>query len=280
MAGAPVWSAVIRSRSSQRSYDARPLEAEHAAALEAACAQPAPAPFGTPVRLQLVQQAGVSGRKLGTYGIIRGAQHYLVGALTRGERDLEDYGYVFERLLLEATALGLGTCWLGGTLDRAAFGETVKLSETEWLPAVSPVGYAKTRRGLVDRTVRLVAGSRKRLAFQATFFEGDFEHPMQPKGGRWAEVLEGVRVGPSASNKQPWRVVVDGVGAHLFLLPNAGYASLLNFEIQRIDMGIAMCHLELGALEVGLRGHWEALEPPCAPPEGGRYVSSWALERP
>jgi nitroreductase len=274
----PVWSAVIRSRSSWRSYEPRPMEPAERAALEAACAAPAPSPFGTPVRLQLVLGAAKDGKRLGTYGFIRGAQAYLVGALTRGDRDLEDYGYVFERLILEATALGLGTCWLGGTLDREAFGQTVQLGPDEWLPAVTPVGPTKAKRGLVDGAVRMFAGSRKRLPFEELFFDGSFARPItQDAAGPWAAPLEGLRIGPSASNKQPWRVVVDDDGAHLFLQPTPGYGSFLNFEIQRLDMGIAMCHLELGADEQGLAGSWELREPPCTAPEGGRYLVSWAL---
>ena len=141
------------------------MEPADVAALEAACAAPAASPFGTPVRLQLVLGAAKDGKKLGTYGFIKNAQAYLVGAVTRGEHDLEDYGYVFERLILEATALGLGTCWLGGTLDRGAFGQTVQLSDDEWLPAVTPVGPTTAKRGLVDGAVRMFAGSRKRLDF-------------------------------------------------------------------------------------------------------------------
>ncbi len=278
MAALPIWSQVIQERSSWRSYEARPMEPAQVQALEAACAQPVPSPFGTAVRLQLVLGAAQDGKKLGTYGFIRGAQAYLVGALTRGDRDLEDYGYVFERLILEATALGLGTCWLGGTLDRAAFGETVQLGPDEWLPAVTPVGPTKAKRGLVDGAVRMFAGSRSRKEFGELFFDGSFERPLNDgDAGPWSQPLEAVRIGPSASNKQPWRVVVDHGGAHLFLAPTPGYGSFLNFEIQRLDLGIAMCHLELVARERGLEGSWQQIEAPCEAPAGGRYMVSWVL---
>ncbi len=277
MAAEPVWSAVIRSRSSWRSYLQKPLEAQHVAALEAACAKPAASPFGTPIRLQLVQGKAKDGKRLGTYGFIKNAQAYLVGAVTRGERDLEDYGYVFERLILEATRLGLGTCWLGGTLDRDAFGEMVQLSADEWLPAVSPVGPTTAKRGMLDGAVRMFAGSRKRKDPGALFFEDGFGSPLASGQGPWGPVLEAVRIGPSASNKQPWRVVVDESAAHLYLQPTPGYGSFLNFEIQRIDMGIAMCHMELVAREVGLAGSWERVDEHPEAPEGGRYVVSWVV---
>ncbi len=275
MSSRPI-SEIIRARSSWRTYDPRPLAPDQAAALETACANAPVGPFGTPMRLQLHQGLSAAGKKLGTYGMIKGAQAYLVGALTRGERDIEDYGYVFEWLILEATRLELGTCWLGGTLDRGAFGQAVQLRDDEWVPAVSPVGPTKAKRGLVDRGVRMFAGSRKRLPWGELFFEGDFSTPLlETAAGPWAAPLEGVRVGPSASNKQPWRVLVDPRGAHLYLRPNPGYASFLDFELQRVDAGIAMCHLELGAREVGLDGSWQRTEPSVVPPDGVRYVASW-----
>ncbi len=271
------WSAIIRARSSWRSYEQRPMGPDQTEALREACAHAPSGPFGSSLRFQLHLGAAAEGKKLGTYGFIKGAQAYLVGAVTRGERDIEDYGYAFEHLVLQATRLQLGTCWLGGTLDRDAFGQTIQLDEDEWVPAVSPVGPTTAKRGLVDRGVRMFAGSRKRFAWEKLFFLGDFSVPLnKARAGRWAEPLEGVRVGPSASNKQPWRVLIDDAGAHVYLQPNPGYASFLNFEIQRIDAGIAMCHLELGAREAGLEGAWRQLPPAMQAPDGARYVASWA----
>jgi hypothetical protein len=233
-------------------------------------------PFGSRVRLKLALGAAEDGKKLGTYGFIQGAQAYLAGAVTHGDRDLEDFGYVFEHLILEATRAGMGTCWLGGTLDRKAFGQRLELGPDEWLPAASPVGPPKPKRGLVDNVVRRFAKSRKRLGFREIFFQGSFEQAATPESaGPWAPVLEGVRRGPSASNKQPWRVLVDEAGAHLYLQPTPNYASMLKFEIQRLDMGIAMCHLELGARDAGLVGSWRQAEPSVSAPEGARYVASW-----
>jgi nitroreductase len=275
----PVWSEIIRRRSSWRSFDPRPLEPGERQALEGACDAPAASPFGSRVRLALILGAAEDGKRLGTYGFIQGAQAYLAGAVTRGEHDLEDYGYVFERLVLEATRIGLGTCWLGGTLDREAFGRRLELGPDEWLPAASPVGPTRAKRGFVDGAVRMFARSRKRMAFDEIFFQDDFDHPLSARAaGRWTEALEGIRLGPSASNKQPWRCVVDASGAHLYLQPTPGYGGILKFEIQRLDMGIAMCHLELGARELGLAGAWHQAEPSIPAPEGARYVGSWLLD--
>jgi hypothetical protein len=47
-------------------------------------------------------------------------------------------------------------------------------------------------------------------------------------------------------------------------------------DIQRIDMGIAMCHFELTASEAGLRGKWAVDPPAVAPPDQAtEYIVSW-----
>lgn len=275
MMNRPTFS-TIEARSSWRSYRDEPLTPDQRQTLrEAIDAVPTP-PFGAPVRPVLVEGVNTDGRKLGTYGVIKGARHYLVGVVERYDHDLEDLGHVLEGLILVATELGLGTCWLGGTLDREAFGKAVDVGPSEWVPAVTPVGPRADRRRLVDATVRRLAGSRKRKRFEELFFAGDFESPLSSKkAGAWRRPLEAVRIGPSASNKQPWRFLLDDDGLHLFLQPTPGYGRVLGFEIQRIDMGIAMCHLEIVAREDGLDGTWQQAPPDVPAPEGARYVASW-----
>jgi len=277
---------IIRARSSWRGYDGRPLEAADRARLEGFLASLGPGPFGNAVRLALVEASAEDRaelKKLVTYGWIRGARTFLVGAVRRAPRDLEDYGYVFERAVLEATALGLGTCWLATSFNRSGFASKVDLKQGESLPAVSPVGYVAARRTAVDATTRFFARSKKRKPWGELFFDGDFASPLTPaRAGPYAEAVEMVRLAPSASNRQPWRLLKEAGGDvfHLFLSRSALYsrvsASFAGADLQRIDMGIACCHFELAARELGLAGKWEALPPPALePPARTTYVASW-----
>ena len=92
-----------------------------------------------------------------------------------------------------------------------------------------------------------------------------------------------VRLGPSASNKQPWRIIQDGSTWHFFLQRTPGYGSgslvfnLLRLaDLQRVDMGIAMCHWELAARELGLQGKWVVKDPDIDKPDGQtEYIASW-----
>ena len=63
-------------------------------------------PLGSAARFGLIaaspDDAGAL-RRLGTYGFIKGATGYIVGAVRKGPGDLEDYGYLLEEVILHAT---------------------------------------------------------------------------------------------------------------------------------------------------------------------------------
>jgi hypothetical protein len=86
-----------------------------------------------------------------------------------------------------------------------------------------------------------------------------------------------VQIGPSASNRQPWRVVkgTDEDVFHFYISRTPGYAAKYpDVSMQDIDMGIAMCHFEVAVQETSQKGTWQTLQP--APPQRGlEYVVSW-----
>ncbi len=276
----------IRDRVSVRSYDGSPLAAEEARALEAAFAEAVPGPFGRRPRFALVarEDAGLGkGRKLGTYGVIAGAATFLVGIVEPGELACVDFGYAFEGLILRATELGLGTCWVGGIFDRGLVKRFLGASGRELAPALSPVGRAADGSKIRDQLIRRGAGSLGRKPAGELFFEAGPEGAWLPlaETGAWAEVLEAVRVGPSASNKQPWRLILDRRGRparlHLVLEESRFYNNMLGaIKLQELDMGIAMRHVEVAAAAAKLGGAWKRLEaPPVALGGSRRYIASW-----
>ena len=93
-----------------------------------------------------------------------------------------------------------------------------------------------------------------------------------------------VRLGPSASNKQPWRIVRDGGSWHFAIQRSLFYRTrtlrLAGIaDMPRLDVGIAMCHFELTARELGLRGSWRVADPGLEP-HGARteYSATWVSE--
>lgn len=262
----------IRARISCRTYDGRPLSDEDKDALGAYIQGETGNPFGLRVRLRIID-TGDMGEKVGSYGMIRGARTYLCGAVEKEEKSLIAYGHVVEKAVLEATAMGIGTCWLGGTFTRIAFAKAVGLTADEWLPAVTPLGYPRENGRLWDRAVRTVAGATKRKPWNVLFFKGSLDTPLTPDtAGVYADPLEMVRLGPSAVNKQPWRVIRDENGFHFYTAGKGGADPEKRHD--HLDLGIALCHFELTARELGLPGGW-ALSGKETP--GLSYVATWAL---
>lgn len=88
--------------------------------------------------MDLGQRRGGEGKgmKLGAYGIIVNPQAYLVGSVRNGKLELLEFGYTFQKLILFATGLGLGTCWIGGTFNRKSFTRELELAEGRLFPAL------------------------------------------------------------------------------------------------------------------------------------------------
>ncbi len=276
---------VIRRRFSCRTYRPDPIEAEMRQRLVRAAAALRSGPFGAALRFRVVAATEEDRRSLkglGTYGFIRGAGGFFLGAVGRGERNLEDFGYCMEELILFATDLGLGTCWLGGTFSKSAFAARIRLQPEEVMPAVAAVGYIAERRSLVDRVIRRSAKGDRRRPWEHLFFDEQFGRPLSRQdAGAYAEPLEMVRLGPSASNKQPWRIVRQGNAWHFYLQRTPGYLQgwdkhFVVADLQRVDLGIALCHFELTAREVGLSGHWVLADPALElPDDQTEYTATW-----
>jgi hypothetical protein len=288
--GPPVTEAILR-RFSCRTYRPVPIAEADRALLSDRARSLTEGPLGNPLRFRLAavtEESADALKGLGTYGFIRGAGAFIVGAVSPGERHLEDYGHAMEQLVLFATSLGLGTCWLGGSFTRSSFSRAVEATWQERVPAVAAVGVIPDIEAARGGMIRRRVGADLRLPWERLFFDAAFGAPLsRTDAGDFAEPLEMLRRGPSASNQQPWRVLREaggGPGApaawHFFLQRTPGYrgglaGKLLRLEdIQRVDMGIAMCHFELVVREAGGTGKW-VVRPPRIEAPHAEYVVTW-----
>lgn len=271
----------IQRRCSIRSYSSTEVEDEKIRQMKEYLESNKKGPFGNQVRFQLIDASGYDKnelKQLGTYGNIAGTRLFIAGAVQKGEKAMEDFGYCMERNILKATELELGTVWLGGSLKRSTFAEKLNASESELIPAVTPLGYPSESRTMVDRFIKFTSGGKNRKSFGELFFRGDFKTPLEASQcDAYAGVLESVRQAPSASNKQPWRIVKeeDENIFHIFMKENSFYNNIFGeIKVQNIDMGIAICHFESVARELGLEGSWEANKP-SLDAGGLKYIISW-----
>ncbi|MSS08073.1 nitroreductase [Clostridium sp. WB02_MRS01] len=234
-------------------------------------------PFSIDVTFRLLEKtASADGEKLGTYGVIKGAENYIGASAADKELALEALGYSFENLILYATSLGLGTCWLGGTFNRSGFAAAMNLKEGDLFPCISPVGYPTGKKRTLESAMRWVAKSGQRKEWNELFFKQEFSQPLtKVEAGDFAFPLEMVRLAPSAVNKQPWRIVQDKDTYHFYLTRTLKKDNE-KIDLQRVDIGIAACHFHLAALEKGLPGKFQKLvEPEIQSTDQVQYIFSW-----
>jgi len=280
---APSVQSLIQQRVSWRKYLPEPLTPATRNAVRDILAELPATPFPASLRFHLLERQPGVPVKIGTYGTISGAPAFLIGTVKKGEFDLESFAFALESLILRLTGLGLGTCWLGGFFQRGDFARHIGARPDERLPAITPVGYPPPRRGVRDSLARGGARSKWRRPWSELFFLGDWATPLAlGSAGPYGRVLEMVRLGPSASNRQPWRILKDPDRPcfHLFLKRNPLYGKLGRVvlgaeDLQRLDMGIAMSHFELSAREIGLAGAWREQAPALSLPESTEYVATW-----
>ena len=170
--------------------------------------------------------------------VIEGEDIYIAAKVPKVEHCEEAFGYSFEKMVLYAWSLGIGTTWIGGTLNRELFERAADTKDDEYMMIVTPLGYPSETQSEVDSKLRQSVRGDERFPSSELFFEGDFSNPIESS----EDCLEAVRWAPSAANRQPWRIVKVENSYHFYVRHTEGYVSIVDWEVQKIDLGIAICH--------------------------------------
>lgn len=238
---------IIRERRSVRTFDAsRPVSDEDIDKLRDAI-KAATSPFGGSYKIEL-QKFDLKGpQKPSTYGTIEGASWYLLMGIHDDLMSAISAGYAMEGVVLKATSLGLGTCWMALTFKGSDFTRDVTMPDGVPLRIISPVGYPAARRRVMESLTRVTLGSANRKPMDAMFSQVSFEQPVS-QDSRFYTALSMMRLAPSAKNSQPWRALVDGDTVYFYFEQKTEAAAL--------DLGIGLCHFDLALQSEGLAGEW------------------------
>lgn len=200
---------------------------------------------------------------VGGYGKIKGATAFVAFIGDMGSPHVqEETGYTGEGIILEATALGLGTCWVGGFFRPEAVARLIPVRDNERVLAVTPVGYASSCESTEERLMSGFGRNHRRLP--ATRMVTSPQPEVLPAWAR--EAIEAARVAPSAINRQPWAFTVDDDSITVSVRTRGPEYTVS----KRLDCGIAMLHIEIAALSHGMQGNWEFL----GAPNVGRFVAA------
>ncbi|MBQ8921601.1 MAG: nitroreductase [Oscillospiraceae bacterium] len=257
---------LIRTRKSVRTFDGRALsDADRSKLTE--YIKTITNPFDIPVEFVLLdaKEHGLSSP------VIQGEQLYIAGKVAKGAHCAEAFGFSFEKLVLFAWSLGIGTTWIGGTMKREQFEREAKVKEGEIMPCVSPLGYPAPKRSIKEIGMRTAIRADKRIKDKELFFAHDFTAPLHTDDAVIQNALEAVRHAPSAVNKQPWRIVNEGNAYHFYEKHSIG-GSGAAWDVQKVDLGIALCHFMTVA-----GGTLRVAEPHIAAAKDTEYIATVTL---
>ncbi len=258
----------IQRRRSVRTYDPAPAPEKDIQALMDYI-EALTDPFGGRVEFRLLdaKEKGLSSP------VIVGEKLYFAAKAQRTENFEAAVGYRFEAACLYARYLGLGTVMLAGTLDRAAFERAMELKENEVMPVVSPLGVPAQKKSLRETLMRKGTHADERKPFSQLFFDGEWGRGLtREAAGVFGTALEMARLAPSAVNRQPWRAVAAGDTVHFF--EEKTMKDSPQGDLQRVDMGIALCHFHLTMQEEGRGIRMFTGDPGISRPDNARYFLS------
>ena len=139
----------IMGRKSVRTFDSTPLSQKHIKDLEE-YTKDIRNPFDIPVEFVLLDA-----KKHGlTSLVLTGENLYVAGKVAKKPYADVAFGYSFEKLVLYAWRLGIGTVLIGGTMKRDAFETAASLKDGEMMPCISPLGYPAKKRSIKE-TIKL-----------------------------------------------------------------------------------------------------------------------------
>ena len=263
----------IQGRRSVRTFEDRPLTPDDRAFVEQTI-QDIETPFGVSVKFRLLD-AAAHGLKS---PVIVDARDYVGAKVERVQGAELSLGFAFETFCLRAAERGLGTVMLAASLSRKSFEKAMEVGADEVMPVASPVGYPAAKMSIREGMMRKAIKSDERLPFSQIFFKGSFGASLSPTdAGRFEEPLQMLRLAPSATNKQPWRVVIDANSVHFY--EEHGLKESALGDIQKVDMGIALSHFWLPAQELGLDGRFVTSDPKIATPQNTEYITSFEASR-
>ena len=262
----------VKNRRSVRTFDGKGISEEVIADLKS-YAQTIVNPYNIPVEFVFLdrEKHGLSSP------VLSGEKEYIAAKVKAVKNADVAYGYSFEELLMYAVNKGLGTVWIGGTLPRDKFEKACELNDGELMPCMSPIGYVASKMGLKETLMRKGVKADTRYDFAELFFKNDFSTALSEDDAEKLGVnaaLEAVRLAPSAVNKQPWRVVVTENAAHFFEKKDKGYDNG-SYDLQKVDIGIALYHFEAQCREEGKKLTFKISDPGIPLPEKTEYVASY-----
>lgn len=282
---------LMRERHSCRSFQDVSLSEQHMHEIrEAVRKETQPECFlgGAPIRLEFIEAPLI------VWPVVNARQFLIaIGPKVYNRIAVINVGRCMQKVVMHATGMGLGTCWIGPGADHnsviTSLGDRFD-PERDHIICTCAVGYESRYWPLSIRTLSRIM-HQLRLPLSALFFEGpqfqkplDLGEPLFRKFGRCYEICQ---YAPSSYNEQPTRcaaAVVRGSDrsklAHLRF--DFGVSTNSRYYVV-VALGIWLANWELGVQALGHEGHFQFLSEEerkaTEMPELPRYDVSWVCDK-
>lgn len=212
---------------------------------------------------------------VGYFGKLIKAPHYIYIVSEAKNGYLENGGYLGEKLILKATDLGLGSCWIEVSENTSKVKNILNIKEAHDIIGLLAIGYPKKESkvvGMYDTNGRSVspltqfgypnmdikykdAPVSERISIEDMAYIKEWGKKatiddLENRG--MAEVFYYMRLAPSWGNRQPWKFILDGEKFVLALYKD----ETVGEKTVKIEAGIAMLYFELMIHEFGIPGGW------------------------
>lgn len=207
----------MRERHSVRSYTGAPIETEKAAQLRRLTEE---YNKESGLHIQLVtDEPKAFDSAMAKYGRFSGVRDY-IALIGKDTDDLDELcGYYGEKLVLEAQAMGLNTCWVALTYKKVP--DAYEVLPGEKLLLVISVGYGKDQ-GIPHRSKKI----------------RDVSNVSDDTPDWFRAGVEAALLAPTAVNQQKFRFIYED--GKVTAKPGVGFYT-------KVDLGIAKYHFELGS---------------------------------
>jgi hypothetical protein len=158
------------------------------------------------------------------------APHYAVFYASPGRQGLLNAGYQLQQLDLCLSAVGLGSCYLGMAKPQKEF---------------------LTHEGL-SYLLMLAFGTPSIPCHRNGPNQFDRKPADEIAEGLSKELIEPVRLAPSADNGQPWYFTQSGKSVQVWKQKKFSLKSLFIGDLDYADMGVALCHLRTSLERAGV----------------------------
>lgn len=263
---------VIKKRTSIRSFNGEELSKEDLKKLEGFINN-AKNPFNVNLHFKILnaKEHNLSSP------VVNGTNTYIACKVKKEKYYELAYGYGFEEMCLFATSINIGTVMLAASLSRKEFEKAMDVNSDEVMAVASPIGYKAEKMSMLETLMKKGLRSNSRKDFDKIFYNNDFNNALKYEdAGIFKDALEMMRLAPSSTNNQPWRAVKINNTIHFY-----EYKTMKDTElgdIQKLDVGIGLCHFDLCMKENGYNGVFIENEPNIEKLDKMQYCISYEVK--